>query len=91
MSEAASQCPAARVCCASEIGAPDTVVVQWRRRTARLLFGPVGWMFDQWRRRQVIIELNRLNDHFLHDIGIARGEIDDVADDMVRRRRANRR
>jgi uncharacterized protein YjiS (DUF1127 family) len=48
-------------------------------------------MFDQWRRRQVIIELNRLNDHFLHDIGIARGEIDEVADDMVRRRRANRR
>jgi uncharacterized protein YjiS (DUF1127 family) len=46
------------------------------------------WLIDRWRRAQVIRELNRLSDHHLQDIGItARGDIETIADAMIRRRR----
>ena len=40
---------------------------------------------DLWRRRAVIRQLDRLNDHYLRDIGISRGEIDAVADTLLQR------
>lgn len=46
------------------------------------------WLLDRRQRAQVIRELNRLSDHHLLDIGItARGDIETIADAMVRRRR----
>jgi uncharacterized protein YjiS (DUF1127 family) len=52
------------------------------------LAAPLLWLTDGWRRVQVIRELNGLSDHHLLDIGIsARGDIETIADEMVRRRR----
>jgi uncharacterized protein YjiS (DUF1127 family) len=51
------------------------------------LAAAVGWFVDQWRRTQAIRELNRLSDHHLRDIGIARADIEAVAEEMIRRRR----
>ncbi len=52
------------------------------------LAAPLLWLIDQWRRVQVIRELNRLSDHHLRDIGIsARGDIETIAEAMTRRRR----
>jgi uncharacterized protein YjiS (DUF1127 family) len=49
---------------------------------------PLRWLIDQWQRVQAIRELNRLSDHHLQDIGItARGDIETIADEMIRRRR----
>ena len=41
---------------------------------------------DQWERARVIRELRRLGDHHLQDIGIARADIEGIADAMIRRR-----
>jgi uncharacterized protein YjiS (DUF1127 family) len=52
------------------------------------LAAPLLWLIDQWRRVQVIRELNRLSDHHLRDIGIsARGDIETIAEAMIHRRR----
>ncbi|MGH6927019.1 MAG: DUF1127 domain-containing protein [Dongiaceae bacterium] len=49
---------------------------------------PLHWLVDHWQRIQAIRELNRLSDRHLRDIGIAaRGDIDTIADEMIRRRR----
>ena len=40
-----------------------------------------------WRRRAAIRELVRLGDGALRDIGIERGEIEDVVDELMRTRR----
>ena len=37
-----------------------------------------------WRRRESIRELQRLSDRELHDIGIARGEIESIVDELER-------
>jgi uncharacterized protein YjiS (DUF1127 family) len=91
MSKAAMQCSTAGACDTLAAGVPGVGASRPRRRGAPFLSVAIGWLRDQWRRRAVIGELNRLNDHFLRDIGIERGEIDDVADTMVRRQRADRR
>jgi uncharacterized protein YjiS (DUF1127 family) len=50
----------------------------------------IRWLQDEWRRGAVIRELNRLNDHYLDDIGINRNDIDSIADTMVKRLRESR-
>jgi uncharacterized protein YjiS (DUF1127 family) len=54
------------------------------------LVAAIHWLEDGWRRRQVIRELNRLDDRELRDIGFVRGEIEEVADAAVKRFRADR-
>jgi len=39
-----------------------------------------------WRRRTAIRDLHRLGDSDLRDIGIERGEIDSIVDDLMDRR-----
>jgi uncharacterized protein YjiS (DUF1127 family) len=51
----------------------------------------VYWIQDEIQRAALIRELNRLDDHYLRDIGIYRADIDDMADAMVRRRREGRK
>jgi hypothetical protein len=51
----------------------------------------VYWLQDEIRRAAMIRELSQLNDHYLRDIGIHRGEIHELADAMVKRRRESRR
>jgi uncharacterized protein YjiS (DUF1127 family) len=50
----------------------------------------ICWLQDEWRRSVAIRELSRLNDHYLHDIGINRSDIDWIADAMVKRLRESR-
>jgi len=50
----------------------------------------IRWLQDEWRRGAVIRELNRLNDHYLDDIGINRSNIDSIVDAMLKRLRENR-
>jgi uncharacterized protein YjiS (DUF1127 family) len=38
---------------------------------------------DEWRRRAIIRELQRLDDRLLRDIGISRGEIEEFTDAML--------
>jgi uncharacterized protein YjiS (DUF1127 family) len=45
------------------------------------------WPINLWRRAQAIRQLSRLNDRHLQDIGIIRGDIEAIADEMIRRRR----
>jgi uncharacterized protein YjiS (DUF1127 family) len=91
MSKAATQCSTVGACDSLAADAPGVEAGRPRWRGAPFLSGAIGWLRDQWRRRAVIGELNRLNDHFLRDIGIERGEIESVAETMVKRSRANRR
>lgn len=90
MSEIASQCPAPRGYSPAAAGVADRGADRPGRRGVAFLSAAVRWLGDQWRRRAVIGELNRLNEHHLRDIGIERGEIDAVADTIVRRSRARR-
>lgn len=50
----------------------------------------ICWLQDERWRGAVIRELNRLNDHYLDDIGVNRSDIDSIVDAMVRRRRERR-
>jgi len=54
------------------------------------LYRVVCWLQDERRRGAAIRELNRLNDHYLDDVGINRSDIDWFADDMVKRLRNSR-
>lgn len=83
MSKAANPCSASGIGGSAAVGAAGC-------RKAPFLVAAACWLLDQWRRRAVIGELGRLNDHHLRDIGIERGEIEEVAEVMVRRQRARR-
>jgi uncharacterized protein YjiS (DUF1127 family) len=50
----------------------------------------VHWVRDEIVRAALVRELSQLDDHYLRDIGIHRADIDDMADEMVRRRRKSR-
>jgi hypothetical protein len=50
----------------------------------------VYWIQDEMGRAALVRELSQLNDRYLRDIGIHRADIDDMADEMVRRRRKSR-
>jgi uncharacterized protein YjiS (DUF1127 family) len=50
----------------------------------------VHWVQDEMARAALVDELSRLDDHYLRDIGIHRADIDDMADEIVRRRRRSR-
>jgi uncharacterized protein YjiS (DUF1127 family) len=47
----------------------------------------VQGLVDRSRRRRAIRELRELGDHRLRDIGIEPGQIEAIADDMVKRLR----
>ncbi len=54
------------------------------------LYGVVHWLQDEWRRDAAIRELNRLDDHYLDDVGIDRNDIDWIVDATVKRLRESR-
>ena len=91
MGKAATHCSAASACDSLVADTPDGEAGRARRHGASFPVAAIEWLLDQWRRRAVIGELSRLNEHHLRDIGIERGEIEEVADTMLRRSRANRR
>jgi uncharacterized protein YjiS (DUF1127 family) len=51
------------------------------RNVARLM----SWFWVQWRRREIIRALNRVDDRLLQDAGIERGEIEEIVDTLVAR------
>lgn len=55
------------------------------------IYRAVCWLQDERRRTALINELNRLDDHYLRDVGIERCDIDTIADTMVRRLRESRK
>ncbi|TIT75241.1 MAG: DUF1127 domain-containing protein [Mesorhizobium sp.] len=57
----------------------------------RVLGKLVGWCQDEVFRIAAIEELNRLNDHYLEDVGIDRSDIGPIVDATVKRLRESRR
>ncbi|MGH6891091.1 MAG: DUF1127 domain-containing protein [Dongiaceae bacterium] len=57
---------------------PDLV-----RKIARIL----AWVWLQWRRREIIRALERVDDRLLCDVGIERGEIESFVDALMARAR----
>ena len=55
----------------------------WRYVTR--LAAAVDRFGGHWRRRAAIQDLHRLGDRELRDIGIERGEIDSIVDEMMKR------
>jgi uncharacterized protein YjiS (DUF1127 family) len=51
------------------------------RIVARLL----SWFWAQWRRREIIRALNKVDDRMLFDAGIERGEIEEIVDTLTAR------
>ena len=51
------------------------------RTVARLM----SWFWVQWRRREIIRVLNKVDDRLLQDAGIERGEIEEIVDTLVAR------
>ena len=45
----------------------------------------LSWMWRQWRRRQIIRTLDKVDDHLLRDAGIERGSIDEFVDALMAR------
>ncbi|WP_189401829.1 MULTISPECIES: DUF1127 domain-containing protein [unclassified Mesorhizobium] len=67
----------------------------WRRWSSagvgRVLGKLVGWCQDEVFRIAAIDELNRLNDHYLEDVGIDRSDIGPIVDATVKRLRESRK
>jgi len=51
------------------------------RSIARML----SWIWVQWRRREIIRALQKVDDHLLRDVGIERGGIEDFVDTLIAR------
>jgi uncharacterized protein YjiS (DUF1127 family) len=50
-------------------------------RIARVL----SWIWLQWRRREIIRALNKVDDHLLRDAGIERAGIEQLVDTLIAR------
>jgi uncharacterized protein YjiS (DUF1127 family) len=78
MSQATSRCTVAGACPAAT-RAPG-FEFEWTAAAVR-------WAADRWNRIHAVRELNRLGDRHLRDIGIVRGDIEAIVDEMISRRR----
>ena len=45
----------------------------------------MSWIWLQWRRREIIRVLNRVDDHLLRDVGIERGNLEEFVDTLIAR------
>jgi uncharacterized protein YjiS (DUF1127 family) len=45
----------------------------------------MSWIWVQWRRREIIRTLEKVDDHLLRDAGIERGGIEDFVDELIAR------
>jgi uncharacterized protein YjiS (DUF1127 family) len=45
----------------------------------------LSWIWLQWRRREIIRALDKVDDHLLRDAGIERGGIEDFVDTLIAR------
>ena len=63
-----------------EPGAPRTA---GRRDVVRTLARMMSWIWRQWRRREIIRALDKVDDRLLRDAGIERGGIEDFVDTLM--------
>ena len=52
----------------------------------RIVSRMLSWFWLQWRRREIIRTLHRVDDHLLRDVGLERGEIETFVDTLIARR-----
>jgi uncharacterized protein YjiS (DUF1127 family) len=45
----------------------------------------LSWFWVQWRRREIIRVLNKVDDRLLLDAGIERAEIEEIVDTLIAR------
>ena len=55
------------------------------RDLIRIVARLMSWFWVQWRRREIIRVLNKVDDRLLLDAGIERGEIEEIVDTLVAR------
>jgi uncharacterized protein YjiS (DUF1127 family) len=55
------------------------------RDLIRIVARLMSWFWVQWRRREIIRALNKVDDRLLQDAGIERGEIEEIVDTLVAR------
>ncbi|HET6620483.1 MAG TPA: DUF1127 domain-containing protein [Dongiaceae bacterium] len=57
------------------------------RDFAHAIARTLSWMWRQWRRREIIRTLDKVDDRLLRDVGIDRGGIEEFVDALMVRRR----
>jgi uncharacterized protein YjiS (DUF1127 family) len=55
------------------------------RDLIRIIARMMSWFWLQWRRREIIRVLNKVDDRLLQDAGIERAEIEDIVDALIAR------
>jgi uncharacterized protein YjiS (DUF1127 family) len=56
-----------------------------RRSFTRTIARMLSWIWLQWRRREIIRALEKVDDHLLRDAGIERCSIEDTVDTLIAR------
>ncbi|WP_119304432.1 DUF1127 domain-containing protein [Dongia deserti] len=56
-----------------------------QRDLIRMIARMMSWIWAQWRRREIIRALNKVDDHLLRDAGIERGQIEEFVDTLMAR------
>jgi uncharacterized protein YjiS (DUF1127 family) len=75
---------------AAGVEVPDNVRVLEPSPPRQSIFKSLGEAFERWNvRRSTYLTLRELDDHMLADIGLHRGMLHDVADDISRLAVAN--
>jgi uncharacterized protein YjiS (DUF1127 family) len=66
---------------------PTAPRIAERRDFVRTIAHMISWIWRQWRRREIIRALDKVDDRLLRDAGIERGGIEDFVDTLMARRR----
>lgn len=53
------------------------------RDFANVIARALSWMWRQWRRREIIRILDKVDDRLLRDVGIDRGRIEEFVDALM--------
>lgn len=56
-----------------------------KRDLTHTIAGVLSWFWLQWRRREIIRTLNKVDDRLLQDAGIERGNIEEIVDTLIAR------
>jgi uncharacterized protein YjiS (DUF1127 family) len=56
-----------------------------KRDLIRIIARMMSWFWLQWRRREIIRALNKVDDRLLQDAGIERAEIEEIVDALIAR------
>lgn len=56
-----------------------------QRDLIRVVARMMSWIWVQWRRREIILALSKVDDHLLRDAGIERGGIEDFVETLMAR------